>query len=280
MRQGTIGKDSSQMQWYLTSSLGRWADKDLPSAMRWFDEQMAAGTFDSKALNGKSRSLVRFASVIISQLTKNDPQAAIERALQISPEERDNLFQSVFQGSAGTFPESYDGNFAKVVHATLGKEESGKAFASYISMMERRDKDYGRIDQFIANANATPEDKAAIVQQVINSGTHSGMSESFDRESFDSARTWAARHSPDSVDRATGEALANTLWRNQSFEKISAVALDYQQSTGSDDVLAAFLESSSVRYSKNREPAKSLISRIKDPAVRERIQNLREYKNP
>ena len=95
-------------------------------------------------------------------------------------------------------------------------------------------------------------------------------------EELDKARAWAAGQAPDVVDKATGEALASTLWRGGNFHKASELALKYQTSTGSDEVLASFLKSPQVQH-KPADGAYSLIDKIKDPALQEEIRNLPQY---
>ncbi|MFT4177126.1 MAG: hypothetical protein QM627_10785 [Luteolibacter sp.] len=276
-------KGTTQTQWPLIMALRHWAQKDLQSAVRWLDQQIDSGTFESKALSGKSASRIHFEAIIIGQLALSDPQTAIARAMRISPDERQSLYQfGVFGIHTTKEPASTsrDANYLQVVRAILSPEQASAVLASQ-ALGFLGNGNYDRVDQFIANTHATEADKKEIARNIINSRVRPGMLHSVSRESLDEARDWAARHVPESMNQLTGEALASTIWGNQGFEKASTIALDYQQSTGSDEVLAAFLDSEFVKYNPlAKEKARELISRIKDPAIRERIGNQKVYQNP
>ena len=77
---------------------------------------------------------------------------------------------------------------------------------------------------------------------------------------------------------ATGEALGEALWRSDSFDKASSLALKYHESTGNDEVLAAFLKSDAARH-RAADKAKALIDQIRDPALQEEIRSLEQYKD-
>jgi hypothetical protein len=136
---------------------------------------------------------------------------------------------------------------------------------------------FERVDGFIANAHATDDEKKAIVAQVIKNKMSQGHGSKINVDELDKARAWGTSQSPGVVDKATGEALANTLWSGGDFKKASELALKYNESSPNDEVLAAFLKSSQVRHQSTGE-AKELIDKIKDPALRKEIANLSEYK--
>ena len=135
---------------------------------------------------------------------------------------------------------------------------------------------YERVDGFIASAQATDEEKKSIVGEVMKNKLSRQGGSKINVEELDKARAWGASKSPGVVDKATGEALASTIWRGGDFNKASELALKYNESSGNDEVLAAFLKSSEVR-SGSTDKARALIDKIKDPALREEIRNLPQY---
>ena len=135
------------------------------------------------------------------------------------------------------------------------------------------------MDGFIATAKATDEEKNAIVAQVMERKLSSHGGSKMNVEELDKARAWGATQSPGVVDKATGEALANTLWRGGDFKTASELALKYHADSVSDEVLATFLRSSQVQ-SRAANEAKALIDQIKDPALREEIRALPQFKTP
>jgi hypothetical protein len=81
------------------------------------------------------------------------------------------------------------------------------------------------------------------------------------------------------VDKATGESLANALRGKEDFGRISELVLKYNETAGNDGVLAAFLKNQHYRDGSTDEAMK-LIEKIKDPALREEISNLPQYRKP
>ena len=74
-----LGDENSGMYWQLSSALRKWADKEPAAAIAWLDKQIAAGKFESKSLDGKNQSLVRFEGALVGALLKTDPAAATAR---------------------------------------------------------------------------------------------------------------------------------------------------------------------------------------------------------
>jgi hypothetical protein len=66
----------------------------------------------------------------------------------------------------------------------------------------------------------------------------------------------------------SGQALG--LFGQQNFDEAASLALQYQQSNGSDTALVGFLE---FAGSKNRDAAMTLTEKIHDAATRERVRN-------
>lgn len=60
-----LGDDRSGISWQLSNGLHEWAKKEPGRASAWFDQQIAEGKFDSKALDGRSRARNQFESTMI-----------------------------------------------------------------------------------------------------------------------------------------------------------------------------------------------------------------------
>ncbi len=260
--------------WHLQVALGKLADTDPAAAVAWLDRQIAAGKFVSKSLDGKNPTLLRMENALVSQLLKTNPAAATARVAALPEDQREEFFQ---QGSFVQAGKEADGAMAKLIRDSLPADKVGKILADQAGNLSMQGG-YDRVDGFIASANASDEEKSAIVSKVMESQLTRRLGSKIKAEDLDKARAWGATQSPATVDKATGEVLAGTLWRGGKFEDTSALVLQYHESSGNDDVLVAFLKSDQVRNRSAKE-AMALIDQVKDPALRAEIQELSQYKN-
>ncbi len=268
-----LADDDMGRSWQLGMALGRWADKDPAAASAWLDKQIAAGKFESKSLDGKNESLVRFESSLVGALLKTDPAAAAARVASLPEEQRVELFQ---QGFSFQLEAKNEAAYANLVRGSVAADKVGGILADTAGNLAVRG-DYERVDGFIAASQAGDEEKKSIVEQVMKSKLSSGGGSEIKTEDLDKARAWAATQSPGAVDKATGEVLASTMWRGGDFNKASALVLQYNEGSGNDEVLTAFLRSNSMRNNA-KDQVEALIDKIKDPAVREEIRNLPQFK--
>ncbi|MFT3990211.1 MAG: hypothetical protein QM680_02260 [Luteolibacter sp.] len=263
----------------LTVAFTSWAMKDPQAATRWFDQQVEAGTFESKALDGKSDARRDFEGALIKQIITTDLQAAMDRVLRLSPDdrlwifERGNTVVSQFQD-----PKIAE-NYSRLLRSSLPADKVSKILADYANSLFVKD-DFTKIDQFIASTQATSDDRKAVTASIFQSQLYVNRDAPLSRETLETVRTWAAQYSPETVDQTTGNALAQSLIHRKDYDKIAALILDYQQSTGSDEILTSFLENPNTQSDqKHFAQTQELILKIKDPSTRERIQNLPGYRS-
>lgn len=86
-------------------------------------------------------------------------------------------------------------------------------------------------------------------------------------------RGWLKLQTPDRADSITGQALGEATQEQGEFKFSDAaeLALNYQKSSGNDDLLVSFLKTRPAGF--NLEEAQSLAGWIKDPATRESMLN-------
>lgn len=264
-----LGDQESGMHWQLSSALKKWAEKDPVGAVAWLDQQIASGKLEGKSLDGRNRSLVQFESSIMGPLLETDPASATARIKALPESQRMELLQ---HGSFIQVTEKNEVTYAKLVRDTLESDDVGHVLANTAGELARQGG-FERVDGFIASTRATNDEKKLIVTEAVQNKISPA---NVTMEELDKARAWAAGLAPDVVDKATGEALASTLWRGGNFQKVSELALKYQASTGNDEVLASFLKSPKVK-NQSADEALSLIDKIKDPALQEQIRNLPQY---
>ena len=265
--------ENSAGRWSVPMALGKWAEKEPAAAAAWLDQQIAAGKFESKALDGKNQERLRFEGVLVTQLLKTDTAAASARVAGLPEDQREEFFQQGFFFQVT--PES-ESSYTKLVRDSLPAGKVGGVLANTAGNLAQQGG-YERVDGFITKAKATDEEKKAIVAQVMERKLSSHGESKITAEELDKARKWGLTQSPGVVDKATGEALANSLWRGGDFKTASDLALKYHAESGNDEVLATFLKSSQVRRT-SVDQALPLIDQIKDPALREEIRALPQFK--
>ncbi len=260
---------ADSMSWSLANAMQAWARKDPARAIAWFDQQIAAGKFDSKALDGKSQSRLNFEGSLINLLIDSDPSAAGSRLAALPEDQRHEALQSGFNHPLTTENEAA---FAKLVRDHIPAEEQARTLAEKASSLVRGDQSYKRVTEFLDRIQATPTERTACVEQVAESELqHISFQKKITREDINKMREWVSSEAPESVGSITGTALANASQngRKMEFSEAAELALEYHNAAGNDAVLSAFLESWPAR--KNKDQARTLAEKIADPKRREEI---------
>ena len=253
----------SQMSWRLSNALENWARKDPAAAIEWFDRQIAAGTFNSKSLDGKSLPRLQFEGSLVTALLASDPETAASRLAALPPEQRKEAL------GYGNSSEEVAPAFAELVRKQLPQEDQAKAIANAAPVNFAGD--YEKITHYMNQISATSAERDVCVEQA---GSNLVMYLSFQRklkqEDFDRLREWAAKESPAMSDRTTGKALSNVLNNNKlEFSEAADMALHYQENGGGDEVLLPLLQNRMAQQ--NKETARKLAERISDEKRREEI---------
>ena len=196
------------MGWQLSNAMLEWAKKDPAKATAWFDQQIAAGKFDSKALNGKSQSRAQFEGAIINVLLASDPDAASRRLAAMPEDQRGDVLQ---HHSFQQLKEENQLAFAKLVRDELPEKEQAKTLAQQASRLVG-DDGYAKVTGFMDRIAATPAERTACVEQAAESRIQSiSYQKKITREDLDTLREWTKTQAPDSTDKITGKALANSI---------------------------------------------------------------------
>ena len=265
-----IGSESSAMGWQLSTALRDWAKKDLAGATAWFDRQIADGKFDSKTLDGRSEERTRFEAALMQSLLTSDPNAASQRLANIPEDQRREVLEQIAFPELGPQDQK---NYAELVRQLVPQDERAGSFAHIASELVD-DSGYGKVSSFLDAVQATPAERAAAAMQTAESRMQSlGVEGAVTRADVDSLREWLTRQAPGQVDSITGKAIAEAAQDEGKFKfaEASQLVLQYHQSTGSDDVLVAFLQSYSARS--NLEEAIHMAELISDKKRRAEILN-------
>jgi hypothetical protein len=255
--------------WQLANAMQEWAKKDPSSAIAWFDQQIAAGKFASKSLDGKSLSRLQFEGSLITVLLGSDPDAAGRRLAALPEDQRD---EALSQFSFQPFKEENQAAFAKLVRDEIPEKDQARTLGQKASALMRNDGEYSKVTEFLDRIQATAVERAACVEQAAESKLQTiSNKKKITREDLDTMREWVTTHAPESTGPVTGKALANATQggRKMEFSEAADLAVEYHTAADNDDVISTFLESSDVRQ--NKEQARTLAKKISDPKRREEI---------
>ncbi len=263
-----IQKDEDGVGWQLSEALGAWAKTDLTAATAWFDKEIAAGTFESKSLDGQSDARLEFEAAILGSLLSADAKTAAKRIGMIPEDLRINAMQQIDlteMNSAG------QEEYVKLIRELLPEEERISAFTDALSGVVE-EADYTQTGKFLDMVKATPQEREAAAKDTATSRIEDISEERpITRNDIEEMRTWLRLQTPNTVDQMTGRALAGAMEDNDelNYTKASALALEFHKSTGNDDVLIGFL--SDFSDAANLENAIALAGNIKNPSRREKI---------
>ena len=249
----------------LATAMAGWAGKNPTAAIAWFDQQIAAGKFDSKALDGKNPERMKFEGSLIVALNSTDPAAAAARLESLPEDQRiDSL-----EGSRFDIKDEDQLAYANLIRNGLPEKAQTDYFEWQISI-GLREKGYTEITKYLDRIKATPAERAVCVERAARSKIDElSQNKKVTREDLDAMREWAASQAPGTTDKVTGVALAEAT-RKLGFPEAAALATQYHKASGNDDVLIGFL----MAYDPNngsKEEARVLTQKISDVKKREEI---------
>ncbi len=256
---GTIG-------WQLSNALGEWAKKDQAAAIAWLDSEIAAGTFDSKSLDGKSRTRLSFESNLVARLISTDPAAAGARVAALPADQRQEIL-----GKFG-YQELKDEDhaaYATLVRSQLSGEEVASVFGQQASRLAMRGG-LEKVSGFLDRIAATREERVQAAEKAaagsITGKTHQSK---VTVEKMDTMREWLGTQAPGSVDEITGKTLGQVVNQNGAtkYSEAAALALEYHARSGNDLILSRFLDE--TRYSGHKEEGRKIAEQISDQNWRE-----------
>ncbi len=256
----------SGIGWQLANGFREWVTKDGAAALAWFDAQVAAGKFDSKSLDGKSQGRLQFEAAAVASLIATDPEAAGKRIAALPEEQRRELFQ---QGGLMNPKPGSEKAYAALIREHVPENERGQALASRTPFLIQQGG-YEKVGTYLDEIEATPAERTEVAKHAaINKFQNLSHEGRVDRQAVDEMRQWAAEHSPDDVDRITGEALSN-LWGNGSkWEDRAKLIGELYAENPSDDLLVSFL--GGHQATQHREAALELAAQIADETKRAEI---------
>jgi hypothetical protein len=265
---GRLEDNNGSFSWQLSEAMQHWAKKDRAAAIAWFDRQIAAGTFDSKSLDGKSRTRIQFEGNLINLLLSSDPDAA---GLRLGALPEDQRSETLMQYSSHQLKEEDQLSFAILVRDQVPEKDQARTLGQLASRMVGKDG-YAKVTEYLDRIQATPAERTACVEQAADSKIQSiSYQKKVTREELDSMREWVTAQAPEKTGSVTGKALANASHqgRKMEFSEAAELAVQYHDTSGNDEVLSSFLDSWQARQ--NKEQARVLAGKISDGKRREEI---------
>lgn len=260
--------DDDGVAWQLSSAFSEWVKKDRSAALAWFDSQIAAGTFESKSLDGQSQARLEFEAALLGSLLGSDFDLASQRIAALPEEQRREALEQIpFSELDAASQKAY----AELVRNLVPQDEHDGSFTHVISELIP-EGGYEKVDAFLDSINATPEERAVSAREAANSQLQTiAEDRPVTKADVDDMRRWLDKQAPGTKDRVTGESLADAAQDGGefSFADASKLALQYNRQGKNDEVLIAFLESFAARS--NLEEALPLVDKISNPKQRERI---------
>jgi len=266
-----INAEQGGIQWQLSRAFGEWAKKNPAAATAWFDKQIAAGTFESKSLDGKSQQRMWFEAAMIGTMLATNLEAASLRIAALPEDQRREVLQ---HHALSSLKQEDQLAYAKLVRQSLPERDGVACIASSVSRTAYASDDCAALTEGMNRIEATPAERAACVEQAAeNRFNRLSNNRKITRDDIEKLREWAKSQSPELADRATGKALATSLKRQgkTEYSEIAALAVGYHDASGSDDVLVPLLNDWQSRQDENKEPARALAGRISDEKVRNEI---------
>jgi hypothetical protein len=261
------GLNSFLFSHLISDALLRWAKTDSVAAGAWFDQQIAAGEFKAKTLDGVS-SRQMFESSLIGMLLTTSPEAAARRFAALPEDQRGNVLHMY---SLTTVPAEIQLAHAQLVRAQVPAKDQAGTIASQASSLIKPG-DYSAITAYLERIDATPAERAACAMKAVqNMNPKIQNSNHLTREDIDDLRAWVDSQASDSTDTVTGMALGEAAQGNRKMEFAAAaeLAVQYSVAGGNDEVLATFLTSYAAQS--NKAAARALAGKIADEKRRAEI---------
>ena len=263
-----LGDNTFGTGWQLADVTKKWAEKDPARAAAWFAEQVAAGRFESKSVDGENRIREKIEYGFFSASLDTDPAAAA-RSLAAMAEERRTEVLSDYLDTGIKQEKQLD--FITLLRSHLSAKNQARLL-SRKSHYLARSGGYAEVEAFMEQISATPTERVACVGEAARQQfSLISKDHKVTRADIDAMRVWTQAQAPGATDTTTGIVIASSIGKGggMSFADAAELTLQYHKASGNDDTLIAFLHYFPGRI--NREVARGLTAQISDPKSREEI---------
>ncbi len=262
----------------LPTAFGLWAKKDPVKAIAWLDARIAAGNLDSKRLNdtGDQQHRNPFESGLIDVLLASDPATAARRLSALPEKQRDALLSSMTTNPMSNRVHNEpltEGNhlaFANLVRSQLPADRHAPILAECLPYTWDVEE-FPRFNAYMDVIEATPEERISCAEAFAENRIRDvGGRPDVTLDDLEALRGEFAKISPQNVDTMTARSLAAAVKGTTGFPSVSGLAVELQERSGSDAVLATFLEIVAVS-NRDKELGRKLAAKVSDETRRAEI---------
>lgn len=259
-------------------SFDKWLARDPDAATKWYEGQVAAGTFD-RTLDGNSPARVPFESAYIMALVDADPAYAEQIMNNLPPGLRGR-----FADYVDVVPKEKRQPLVDLLRKAMPAEEYMALLRETsvfdYSFRSEYDSDPENAKGILESFAVTPEERTVLLaDQFSEFAEYRAMRVNGGgdprRDEFDANRKWVQAVDPSSADQATGIALQAFVKKSndpKSHDFVEKTALDYLDAGAGDQLLVPLIEGSangSNTFPKDR--ARGLAAKISDAALRNEL---------
>lgn len=259
-----LAEDDHPISAYVAKSFAWWLTKDAAGAIAWLDEATAAGKFATKHLDGKNPMFLNSAGQVIGLLFTSDPAASMARLKALPEDHRWEIVQRNFRVLAPGTELAY----AELVRKGLPEAQRDSGFCNVTRAMIEK-QDFAGVSSLLDTVGATAAERLAVASSVT-AEDFTAMPYRYGTQ-VTKLHEWLKQQAPQAADRLAGTALASNVSRT-GLEMTMALVTDLQANTGRDEIMEAFFASPAV--SSQADKAKTMAAKIKDVALRKKIQGL------
>ena len=259
----------------LHMALEFWAKRDLGRATAGFDAQIAAGNFDSKQLyeNSNEQPRHQFEARLINVLLASDPAAAARRLSGIPEKQRESVMSFITSTMKNT--PLATGNhlvFANLIRSQLPLDLQSSILLEGRSCVE--DDDFPQLITYMDKIEATAAERISCIEK-FSGGIIRSLSgkRKVSLDDLEIIRGQFEKISPQAVDAMTARSLVaavNMHHSSMGFPEASEIAVKYLEASGSDAVLAAYLEISNFDEP-DKKLGRELAEKVSDETRRAEI---------
>lgn len=261
-----LDEHDDAMDRQLAVALKAYAKSDPRKAAAWFDQQVAAGKFESAALNGRSQTRLLFEAALLGVLLTSDPSAAVDR---LSALPQDQRAEAIGNASLSATTQADLTAYAKLLRSQVPAAEQAAAFARQAAQWAAQGG-YANVTAYLNAIKLSAEERIACIEQAVATQLFSN-NKRLTTADLDTLREWVGSQAPQATDNVTGKVLCTAALGNRKldFAQAAELAVQYSQASGNDEVLITFVENWAARS--NKEEARNLAGKISDAKRRAEI---------
>jgi hypothetical protein len=269
---GVIGSPRSRE---LFQAFARWSEQDGAAAATWLDAQVMAGKLDNKSINWRNSRRVSFEAGLLRAWVNADPASAAARVGAMQEPLRSAVLGNDLL-EWGCEAEKAK-KIANLIREVAGEAQAPQMLAESsfqrIARVSLDRETYENLERLFQDIEATPKERETValysLSVLLRDPKWTAREDAV--SSVDGLRTWALSQAPGAADELTIKALGQLGAKR--FDDAAKLAIQYQEASGDDAVLVAFLNVNGLVRSHPAE-ALPLLERISDPAKREEIRKL------